>query len=193
MRVLAGIAAAGAAHRAGFDKLATPIARDGSDTLLSRVLFAAAGLDILVALPPRNTPYHAGRRAIIEPLPHVEVPERNGMSGSLKALARAALDGGYDGLLVMLADMPDIGAGDIAKLLRVFSDFGGARIVRGATEDGHAGHPILFPAPLLVEFAALSGDQGARAIVEAHKAKLVVLDGNAALRDVDTRADFDAL
>jgi molybdenum cofactor cytidylyltransferase len=51
-----------------------------------------------------------------------------------------------------------------------------------------AGHPVLFPADLRAELLALQGDEGARMVLQRHKARLrlIALPNQHALTDLDT-------
>jgi hypothetical protein len=70
-------------------------------------------------------------------------------------------------VLVMLADMPDVTAADLHLMMSLSAQAPDA-ILRAATEDGRPGHPVLFPADLLPELAALTGDTGAREVLKRH-------------------------
>jgi hypothetical protein len=61
-------------------------------------------------------------------------------------------------------------------------------LLRATAQDGTLGHPVIFPADLRAAFATLSGDQGARTILQAHAARLhtIALPGHHALTDLDT-------
>lgn len=90
------------------------------------------------------------------------------------------------GILVMLADMPRIGSGDIDRLVSAFVAGGCERIVR-ATHAGKRGNPVILPRRLFGAVATLEGDTGARAIVESAGEQVVDVElGAAASLDVDT-------
>jgi molybdenum cofactor cytidylyltransferase len=57
---------------------------------------------------------------------------------------------------------------------------------------GTRGHPVAIAARYFTELLTLSGDEGARALLSAHRAEieLIAVDDPGALRDVDTRADL---
>ena len=123
-----------------------------------------------------------------------------GMGATLRAGARAALtvmnatrggDYEYVGMLVMLPDMPGIEASDIVEMDRVFQARGGP-VVRATTEDGRAGHPVLFPDHAVRGFESLSGDKGAAAMMEGERIVFLALPGQRAVQDLDTPEDWDA-
>ena len=92
---------------------------------------------------------------------------------------------------VMLPDMPEIEASDIVEMDRVFQARGGP-VVRATTEDGRAGHPVLFPDNTVRDFESLSGDKGAAAMMEGERIVFVALPGQRAIQDLDTPEDWDA-
>ena len=59
---------------------------------------------------------------------------------------------------------------------------------------GERGHPVGFSAQFRNELAALSGDSGARAILERHqdKIRLIDCDDPGVLFDIDRRTDIGA-
>lgn len=116
-----------------------------------------------------------------------EAPEGAGMAASIKA-GVAGLDGP---VLLVLADMPDVMAADL-HLMRALGARAPDAILRAASEDGQPGHPVLFPADLLPELEDLTGDTGARSVLERHAARvhLVPLQGQRALIDLDTPEDW---
>jgi molybdenum cofactor cytidylyltransferase len=182
------LAAGRSTRMRGRDKLLEEVA--GQALLAERVDTARkTGAPVRVALPPREVaPARwaalAGAGAML-----VEVPDAaSGMAASLTA-GLAALPADCPGLLVLLADMPEITAADIAALL---AGFDGSEILRGASAEGGPGHPVLFPARDFPTLARLSGDAGARDLLrrEAARVRLVPLPARHALTDLDTPEDW---
>jgi len=192
MRLLAGLCAAGNSSRMGFDKLSTPPSLHAPDTLLRRAITAAKGHDILVALPPDSHPYFNARRAILRPSDDFICVEQanEGLSATLKSLAQAAISGGYDGLIVMLADLPFITAAHLETLVVLFETFEGTQIVRAMSQSGRDGHPVIFPTSLLPKFEALTGDHGAQDLIAKYGAKRVEMPSEAATWDMNTLEDW---
>ncbi|WP_413871803.1 nucleotidyltransferase family protein [Albidovulum sp.] len=186
------IPAAGASRRMeGADKLLEEI--DGEPVLRRTARTAgAAGGTVLVALPETG-PYLAARRATLTGLGvHLlPVPDAHeGMAASLRAGAREI--GPAEGLMVLLPDMPDIGADDIRRLVAAFAE-DTTRPVRATTEDGaEAGHPVILPRRLMQELGILTGDRGARIVLEGENVRLVPLPGRRAVTDLDTPEDWAA-
>ncbi|GAA3875854.1 nucleotidyltransferase family protein [Celeribacter arenosi] len=191
MRILAGICAAGKSSRMGFDKLSTPPNLQAPEPLLARTLSAVRGMDTLVALPPLGSPYEPARREAVGEAAQIVHVEGTDFSDTLKALAQRAH--GYNGLLVMLADMPFVTADHVSQLVDLFKTFDGQWIVRATSEDLQDGHPVIIPASILPEIAQISGDHGARDVVSRQAIKRLTLPSNAATWDVDTPQDWHRL
>lgn len=185
MRVLIVILAAGASGRMrGRDKLLQDV--EGV-ALLRHVVEVAQGCgqDCLVTLSP-DTP---ARAALVADVPHVIVPDAaSGMAASLRIGAEHAAS--YDGMMVLPADMPELRVQDLKAVIAGFAA-APERPARGCSEGGAPGHPVILPAALLPEVAALSGDQGARGLL-GEDITLVPLPGQRACLDLDTPEDWAA-
>lgn len=184
------ILAAGASSRmGGRDKLLEPV--EGTP-LLRRLALAglATGHPVTVVLPPDRP----GRGAALDGLDLrqvMAVDAREGMAESLKA-GLAALPP-EAAVLLLLADLPEIGPEDLAAVLRAGA-FDPDLIHRGATAEGQPGHPVLLPPWLRPELLALTGDQGAQPVLRRHadRVRLVPLPGHRAVTDLDTPEDWAA-
>ncbi len=118
---------------------------------------------------------------------------RQGMSTSLRA-GIAALNEGCAGAMICLGDMPQVDSGLIDKLIDAFDPQSGALIVAPMSE-GRRGNPVLWARQFFPELLQLSGDAGARHLIERHRDALreVEADGSAAFLDVDTPEALAAL
>ena len=109
----------------------------------------------------------------------------SGLSSSLKA-GIGALPETAAGALVVLGDMPGVTVADLDRLIAAFQAAEGQAIVR-ATFNGKRGNPVILPRSLFSGIEALSGDTGARHIVESGAADVVDVEiGEGAFLDVDT-------
>ncbi len=149
-----------------------------ADTLI------AAGLDIAVV-----TGHQSGRiEAVLDGLEiaFTHNPDfADGLSSSLKAGVRS-LAATADGAMIVLADMPGLSAADIRSLCDAFQAAGGQSIVR-ATHGGKRGNPVILPRQVFAMIEHLTGDTGARGLIEAGYAPVVDVEiGRAASMDVDT-------
>lgn len=114
-----------------------------------------------------------------------------GMGASLACGFRHASFADCDGVLVMLADMPEITTAHITKLLMAFRS-GQDALVRGADGD-KPGHPVVVPSAIFSQMQKLDGDKGAKEVLQRKKVPIRMIDiGNAALKDIDTVQDLVA-
>lgn len=194
MTVAAIILAAGRSERfAGGNKLLAPI---GGEPLLRRVLNEveqAPVSGIVVVVAPEATDVI---RAIGEGNWRVAVAgdAAEGLSASLRA-GIGALGPETDGALILLGDMPDVDHTLITRLIAAFRTDGQVRITCPVHRDGRRGNPVLWPRAYFSRLAALSGDTGGKALIEANAADVLAVrvDDEAAFTDVDTVHDLDAL
>lgn len=127
-------------------------------------------------------------RAALEDLPAKLVSNPDYLSGMASSLTAglSAIDERAAGMLVMLADMPDVTTDDLRKLLDRYSAEGGRAVIR-ATAEGQRGNPVILPRQTFSAVRQLVGDVGARHIIE--RCGLPVIDvelGPAARLDLDT-------
>jgi molybdenum cofactor cytidylyltransferase len=192
-RVAAIVLAAGAARRMrGRDKLLEPVAGRPVLRAVAEAARASRADDVVVVLPPGA----GARRAALHGLAVgiVEAPDwAEGMAASLRA-GLAAVAARADAALILLADMPEVGPGDIDRLIAAFDPGEGREIVRAVSADGTPGHPVLFGRRFFEALAGLTGDRGAREVLR-EAAEFVVdvpTPGRAALVDLDTPEDWAA-
>lgn len=116
----------------------------------------------------------------------VENPDyATGLASSLKVGVNA-LPPDCAGALVMLADMPGVLTQHIDRLVDAFLRAQGNAIVR-ATHLGKRGNPVILPRALFGAVARLSGDVGARHLVETSEIEVIDVEiGASASLDVDT-------
>lgn len=190
MSVVILILAAGASSRMrGGDKCLEVV--DGVPLLRQvAVRCLATGCPVLVALPPDRPLRAAALHGLA--VTQVAVPDpAQGMAASLVAGVGLVPKGAA--VLLMLADLPEMTVQDLAAVLAGQAAHPGA-ILRGAAADGTPGHPVLFPADLRAELLALTGDEGARSILQRHTDRVlpVPLPDRHAVTDLDTPEDWAA-
>jgi molybdenum cofactor cytidylyltransferase len=108
-----------------------------------------------------------------------------GLSASLRT-GIAALDEKVEGALICLGDMPWVRPEHLEALIAAFVATGGS--ICAPTFGRTRGNPVLWPARHFAEIAALAGDRGARALLDAHAGEVCyvpVADAGVTL-DVDT-------
>jgi molybdenum cofactor cytidylyltransferase len=186
LRIL--LPAAGAASRMrGGDKLLELVAGEALLRRQVRQALAVCG-DVVVCLRADD----AARIAVLAgfSLRIVTVVEAaEGMAASIRAGALGAAGA----VMVLPADMPEIAEDDLRSLIAAFEQDPKA-IWRGASAEGEAGHPVIFPADLTPALQDLRGDAGARALLKAHagRVRLCPLPARHALTDLDTPEDWAA-
>ncbi len=109
-----------------------------------------------------------------------------GLSTSLRA-GVAALPANVAGAVVCLGDMPLVEPAVIDRLIAAFNPTEG-RLICVPTYDGKLGNPVLWGREFFAEICQLSGDRGARSLLDAHSEKLVEIPvaDEAVLTDIDT-------
>ena len=185
------ILAAGQSSRMrGRDKLLEDVAGEPLIRRQTRNALALGG-EVFVALGPDQ---HEREHALAGLDVHIlRVPDATeGMSGTLRgAVAQLPRQTAF---MAVLADLVALETDDLKKVAAAHLDSPDHLIWRGATEDGKAGHPIIFADALRPAFAHLSGDGGAQSIVSQHQDRtcLVRLPGNRARLDLDTPEEWAA-
>jgi molybdenum cofactor cytidylyltransferase len=114
---------------------------------------------------------------------------QTGMSGSLRSgLEKLASD--VSGVLVSLCDQPLLGAVELAGLAGAWQ--AEPEVPAAARYNGVTGVPAIFPAGLVDSLLMLSGDEGARSLLDACPTVNVLELPSAAL-DIDTVEDLARL
>lgn len=185
------ILAAGTSSRmGGRDKLLEPVAgRPLLRLVVERAL--GTGAPVAVVLPPDRPARVAALDGLAVRIV-IAADAARGMAASLRA-GIAALPHGTPAALILPADMPGITGDDLSLMLDQWTTTPDL-ILRGATAEGREGHPVLFPAKLFPALLALTGDEGGRGVLNAHRARLrlVALPGDHAVLDLDTPEDWAA-
>ncbi|MGV9278150.1 nucleotidyltransferase family protein [Streptomyces griseosporeus] len=133
-------------------------------------------------------------RARLEGCVLVDNPDwAQGMGGSLRAGLDSLAGTGARAALVSLVDQPGIGPEAVARVRAAYRD---ETSLASAAYDGVRGHPVLFGAAHWAGIAATAtGDQGARAYLKAHAARITLVECGDVARayDIDTEADLGHL
>jgi molybdenum cofactor cytidylyltransferase len=101
--------------------------------------------------------------------------------------------GPEDGIMILPADMPGFTPEALTDLVARFVAEP-QRIWRGGTPDGQAGHPTIFPRDLWPALATVTGDEGGRSVVQAHRdrVRILPLPDRMATLDLDTPEEWAA-
>lgn len=115
----------------------------------------------------------------------------DGQATSMQA-GLAAIPPDAAAVLFLLGDQPAVTPAHIDALVDRFRATG-APVVQ-ARFGGEPGNPVLVSRALFPELAAVSGDEGARSVVRAHRDAIAWVDFDGPVpRDVDTGEDYEAL
>ena len=114
-----------------------------------------------------------------------------GMASSIRIGMTAVVDAS-DAVLLLLADMPFIGAELIDSLLQSFAEKGKSDSIVVPVWQGRRGHPVLLGRDYFVQLSQLQGDRGARTILVDNRTKIISLavDTPAILIDLDTKEQW---
>lgn len=188
-KIVGILLAAGASKRFGANKL-TQSLPDGDLVAVRACRHLLAGVDeVLAVVRPGNealaTLLQAEGAEVL-----ICADADQGMGVSLACGVRARPDA--SGWLVALADMPWIAPATIHKIAETLRS--GATIAAPCRQ-GQRGHPVGFAHSLREELAGLSGDTGARSVIQAHSSQLhlVDCDDSGIFKDIDTPDDLNSL
>ncbi len=178
--------AAGAGSRFGGGKLLHPLEDGVAIAAHAARNLQAAGLAVTAVVRPGDFPV----AELLEQegcMVTVCADAAQGMGVSLAHGVGITRDAG--GWVVALADMPRIRPETIARVVQALA--AGAEIAAPAYQ-GDRGHPVAFGVRFLHELQALTGDSGARAIVQRNQARVKVIDADdpGVLLDIDRRSDL---
>ncbi|WP_207882579.1 nucleotidyltransferase family protein [Pseudomonas sp. 30_B] len=184
MTVVALVLAAGQGSRFGADKRRASLP-DGRSLLAHSVERALAVFDeVRVVLrdgeQAEDFGLPAGCRVIHSP------DAALGMGHSLAAGAASLGDSDARAVAILLGDMPWIAP----ETLRTLVDAASASTILFPLHDGQRGHPVMFGREFWPVLTQLTGDEGARTVVQANRDRCVTLTvtDSGVLRDVDTPA-----
>jgi molybdenum cofactor cytidylyltransferase len=187
MTVAAVVLAAGRSTRMGSNKLLEPL---GGVPLVRRVAEAAieAKLEPVVVVTGHDG---AAVGATLDGLSVrlVENPDfADGLSTSLK-VGIGSLPQGLDAAMILLGDMPLVTASLLRRLVAAFeAEPGGLAAV--PLHEGEWGNPVILAPALFGDVQGLSGDTGARGLLESRRDMVieVPVSDDAVVVDVDTPA-----
>jgi molybdenum cofactor cytidylyltransferase len=176
------ILAAGASTRLGQPK---QLVRLGGRPALHRVIASAtqvAGHDVTVVLGAhaKEMTYLLNRTSASWV---INREWEQGLSSSLRA-GLAALPPACEATLILLGDQVGVTAEDLRRLVDAWK--GSESSIAASVYDRHVGVPAIFPHAYFSEMAELRGDQGARAILERNRDRLIRVKMPSAALDLDT-------
>jgi len=183
--------AAGRSRRFGADKRRHALP-DGRSLLTHSVERYGAAFDscILVIRYDDPEPRFAEPRSAGFQIVRADLADL-GMGHSLAAGAQAAAVAGWRYLFVALADMPWVSLATLTGLRSAMERAlraGAADVILQPLCAGMPGHPVGFSAGHIAALCALTGDAGARQLVQRHAAQALRIetDDPGVVRDLDT-------
>jgi molybdenum cofactor cytidylyltransferase len=190
-KIAAVVLAAGRASRMGSNKLVAEL--DG-EPIVRRTVRSVLGSHARPVVVVTGHEADAVRGALAGlDVQLVHNPDfADGMSTSLRTGIAAA--GPVDAAMICLADMPRLLPEHLDAVIETYRAGEPTQIIV-PTCDRKRGNPVLWPRHYFAEIAALTGDVGARALIERHAdhVRLFAIDDPAILVDVDTPAALDEL
>ena len=189
--VAAVVLAAGASSRFGAQKLlaslgGAPVVR----LAVERVL--AAEVDSVTVVLGREAD---AVRAALDGLPlrfAVNARWAAGMSTSLRAGVSAAAADGPGAILVALGDQPAVPREVFGRLLSVWRER--RPPIVAPVYEGVRGNPVLFDAAVFGELLAVTGDEGARAVIAADAGRVALVELPFPMpADIDTVVDLERM
>lgn len=188
--IAAVVLAAGLSRRMGQAKLLMPV---GGKALIRHAVetVLASGVDsVWVVTGPDVEPIAAALAGLDVQLVVNAAPEE-GQAGSLRA-GIAALPASVDAVLIALGDQPALAPSIIPALLAARRT-SAKLIVAPRYRDGQ-GNPVLFKREIFPELLRLTGDQGARPIIQKEPARVEWVELDLPMPpDVDTPADYEKI
>ena len=184
--IIAVVLSAGESSRMGRPKALLPI--DGQ-TFIDRIVAALkqSGLERIVVVLGFDADE---MRAKIEHLP-VEIVVNPGyqlgqLSSLQVAIRHLASDPNCDAVMVHLVDHPYIDTELVGVMMRGFND--SKKLIVVPRHQGKRGHPVIFSRALFQELLDAPMDQGAKAVVNAHRGDTLEIDteDSGITLDIDT-------
>lgn len=96
-----------------------------------------------------------------------------------------------DAILILLCDQPFVDEVLLREMLQVFADSG--KSIIACRYANQFGVPILFDKKYFEELIKLSGDKGAKLILNNHLDEIVSVDFPAGIFDIDTQEDINKI
>jgi molybdenum cofactor cytidylyltransferase len=177
--------AAGSGSRFGGDKLIHPLADGIAMAAHAARNLSAAGLPVTAVVRWGDFPL----ADLLEQEGCTVTMCADASRGMGVSLAHAiAQERGADAWVVALADMPRVAPDTIRAVVAALED---GAVIAAPQIQGRRGHPVGFSASLAAELTALDGDQGARAVLDKHRAAVRLIESKdpGILYDIDRKSD----
>jgi len=192
LRPSAVVLAAGSSTRFGDDKV---LARIGGRTILAMVVSSIPRKlvrEVVVVVRSGRDAVATAGMAQGEVRIVANKRHQTGLASSIAA-GITAVDSDSSGALIMLADQPFVTTRFLTRLISAYRRNGKDGNLVATASAGLVTPPAIFPRAYFGELLALSGDQGAKTVLEAHSDSLVLVSvpSKRLVADVDTMEDLD--
>lgn len=94
----------------------------------------------------------------------------------------------YDTCLIMLADQPFIDVDHVSNIIKVHNE--NNKGITATTYKNRVGVPVIFDSNYFEELSQLSGDNGAKEILDLHINDLQSIDSKGKTLDIDTKEEY---
>lgn len=189
---LAVILAAGASSRFGSNKLLHTMADGQALICHSLAAYIESDCQVACVLRPDNSSDYKKLSDLLISLSVTVIECRNadqGMSASIAAAAAYAEQKNQP-LLLGLGDMPFLKSKTIKQLLQAKNLL--KPEILYPSYQGKQGHPVFFSNQKLPALGQLTGDKGAKLLLQSKIAQALVVDDPGVFRDVDKLTDLEA-
>ncbi len=184
------VLAAGLSSRMGRPKL---LLDWGGQPVIRRVVeqVAAGGADdLLVVLGHEGQAIREALKGL--PVRFVQNPEPEAGQASSIACGICALAPGARAAIIALGDQPLLPPEVIPRLLQTFTET--EKSIVAPVYQGVQGNPVLFGSTVFSELSTLTGDRGARALLERDRARVAFVPFDFPLpADLDTLEEYERL
>ena len=108
---------------------------------------------------------------------------RLGMASSINS-GIGAMNNNFDGVMILLGDMPYIKTKLIDQMIELFQEY---KIIV-PVKNGRQGNPVLFSSTFFNDLQSLDGDKGAKCVIQENFSSVIPnqVMTNAIFRDIDT-------
>ncbi|MBW8351831.1 nucleotidyltransferase family protein [Bacillus sp. IITD106] len=195
MKIVGVYLAAGKSSRMGTNKLALPY----KNTTIGNVALKTAiqsSLDKIYIIIKGNSHWISSEMIKNPKCSVIQCPSAHlGQSESIKCALRTIHTDGADAIVVMLADQPSIPLHMIEEIIACKKKTPSLQFV-AASFDNIISPPVLLSAAMFPKISNLSGDIGAKALLQGDylkKGKILPYDQFEYFQDIDTKEDYDIL
>jgi molybdenum cofactor cytidylyltransferase len=188
--IAAVVLAAGGSTRMGRPKLALPVRGEPMIRRVARAAQESRCREVIVVLGTHAEIY----RPLLDGLDVrivMNTDPGEGMGSSIR-VGVAAIAPEAAGVVILLADQPFVTGEIINRLLK--AAVAQRRPIVASAYGNTTGPPVYFGREMFPALLALSGDQGARSVIEAHPAESIAVPiPDAIAVDVDTIGDLESI